>query len=276
MIFTKTNKIIFILLTIALVVVVIARFMVTDDVASPEVEEVVTEYKDMIRIDSPLPKSTVNSPLIITGEARGGWFFEASFPVLLVNWDGLIIGEGFATAEGDWMTEEYVPFKATITYTVDTSVSSAGSIILQKQNASGLPENDDAFEYPIVFANSNTNEPASETDDSALIGTSWQWTHTILLNGDRVTPPGSDFVLSFDGAGKVSSATDCNTLTGTAVTQGEVISFGSFVSTKMFCEGSLETVYASQLGLANSYAIDREVLKMQLNRDYGTMYFTKN
>ena len=111
----------------------------------------VAVYKDLIQVETPLPESEVSSPLVIKGKARGNWFFEASFPVILTNWDGLIIAEGVAQAEGEWMTTDYVPFTTTLTFTVDTRVSNRGSLILKKDNPSGLPEHDDAFEYTVYF-----------------------------------------------------------------------------------------------------------------------------
>ena len=51
------------------------------------------EKLDLIRIDAPRPNATVSSPLTIQGEARGTWFFEADFPVVLTDWDGKIIAE---------------------------------------------------------------------------------------------------------------------------------------------------------------------------------------
>jgi hypothetical protein len=116
---------------------------------------------DIIRNVSVREGETISSPLTITGEARGMWFFEASFPVVLTNWDGLIIAEVPAEAvldpnnpDSTWMTEEYVPFSATITFTTPTPGDPAvnrGSLILQKSNASGLPEHDDAYELQVVF-----------------------------------------------------------------------------------------------------------------------------
>lgn len=105
-----------------------------------------------ITVTSPNPGEAVTSPLTIEGSARGFWFFEATFPVVLTNWDGLIIAEGFATAEGEWMTEDFVPFSAELTFTTpENTPSNRGTLILQKANPSGLPENDDAIEIPIVF-----------------------------------------------------------------------------------------------------------------------------
>lgn len=107
---------------------------------------------DLIRVTTPTQQSAISSPVTITGTARGTWFFEASFPISIVNWDGLIIGEGIATAGGDWMTEDFVPFTASITYTIDQEAPyNRGAIILKKDNPSGLPEHDAAIEIPVFF-----------------------------------------------------------------------------------------------------------------------------
>lgn len=114
--------------------------------------DIQTTYRDRIRVETPIPESTIFSPLTIQGEARGTWFFEASFPVILTDWDGRVIAEGHAEATSDWMTEAYVPFTATLSFEADTSVSNRGTLILKKDNPSGLPEYDDAFEYTVFFA----------------------------------------------------------------------------------------------------------------------------
>lgn len=111
------------------------------------------EKTSLIRIATPRPNQIISSPLTITGEARGNWFFEASFPVILTDWDGRIIARGIAQAKSDWMTTDFVPFEATLTFTVDKETySNKGSLILKKDNPSGLSQNDDALEIPIVFA----------------------------------------------------------------------------------------------------------------------------
>lgn len=105
---------------------------------------------DLIIVDLPIANSQITSPLTFSGKARGTWFFEGSFPVSLVNWDGLIIAEGYATASGEWMTEEYVPFTGTLTFD-KPGYGDRGAIIFQKDNPSGLPENDNALEISIRF-----------------------------------------------------------------------------------------------------------------------------
>ncbi len=111
---------------------------------------------DLISIDAPLQNAVISSPVIITGKARGIWFFEGSFPISIVNWDGLIIGEGIAQAQSEWMTEDFVPFIASITFDFNPETPyNQGAIILKKDNPSGLPEHDNAIEFPILFTKIN-------------------------------------------------------------------------------------------------------------------------
>lgn len=117
----------------------------------------VLEKQDLIRITSPQPNDTIQSPLLIKGEARGVWFFEASFPILLTDGDGTIVAEGFATAKGEWMTKEFVPFEATLTFTNPQNMKSSGSLILKKDNPSGLPEHDDNLQIPVWFESNIKN-----------------------------------------------------------------------------------------------------------------------
>lgn len=105
---------------------------------------------DLIIVDFPIPNSQISSPLTFSGKARGPWFFEASFPVYLVNWDGLIIAQGIATAQGDWMTNDYVPFSGTLEFE-KPDYGERGAIIFQKDNPSGLSEYDNALEMSIRF-----------------------------------------------------------------------------------------------------------------------------
>lgn len=114
------------------------------------------EKADLIRLAVPRPNQTITSPLSITGSARGPWFFEGSFSVVLTDWDGKIIAESLATADGEWMTEEFVPFVSLLEFVSPYQEGSEdfmrrGTIILKKDNPSGLPENDDALEIPVMF-----------------------------------------------------------------------------------------------------------------------------
>ncbi len=108
---------------------------------------------DTIRVTSPAAKSAVTSPLHITGEARGSWYFEASFPVSLLDGDGNTIAQGIASAQGDWMTSDFVPFTADLTYAV-ANISGAArnaTLVLKKDNPSGDPARDASLTVPVVL-----------------------------------------------------------------------------------------------------------------------------
>ncbi len=107
------------------------------------------EMEEFIKVTNPSPNQVISSPLTITGEARGGWFFEADFPVKLLDGKGDEIAVHYATAESDWMTEDFVPFKATIEFKKpDTEI---GYLVLEKDNPSGLKENDASLIIPVRF-----------------------------------------------------------------------------------------------------------------------------
>lgn len=108
------------------------------------------EKNNLIRVNYPLPNQEISSSLEIKGEARGFWYFEASFPIDLINSQGEIIAQGIATAESDWMTEDFVPFSAQLNFAKEVG-DSVGRLILKKDNPSGLSENNDFLELPIIF-----------------------------------------------------------------------------------------------------------------------------
>ena len=92
----------------------------------------------------------VASPLTITGQVTGGgWFNEASFPVKIADGDGRIIGTGVAQAQSDWMSTSSVPFTAIINF--KTPRYATGTVLLSKDNPSGLPANDATLSIPVRF-----------------------------------------------------------------------------------------------------------------------------
>lgn len=105
--------------------------------------------EDMIKVELPYPGSVVGKEFTIVGEARGGWYFEASFPVEVIGQDGEVLAQAPASAKGDWMTTEFVPFTSEIK--VPESYIGPATLILRKDNASGLPENDASVSFPITI-----------------------------------------------------------------------------------------------------------------------------
>jgi len=101
-----------------------------------------------IIISEPQAGDLVVSPLIVKGQARGSWFFEASLPVKLVGANNQVIVAHYGTAESDWMTTEFVPFTAILEF---NTTATSGLLIVSKDNPSGLSENDNSFQIPVNF-----------------------------------------------------------------------------------------------------------------------------
>lgn len=140
---------------------------VTEDVGNAE------EKKDLIVVDTPAPNSILPSTFEVKGKARGNWFFEASFPVTLVAEDGTVLLDSYIMTDSEWMTENFVPFQKTFTF-VNTSGSTNGTLILKKDNPSGLPANDDSLRIPVKFAAANESAGTTSVQvyfNRPLVGT---------------------------------------------------------------------------------------------------------
>lgn len=103
----------------------------------------------MIKVTEPKAGQFITSPLLIKGQARGTWFFEASFPIVLTDAQGEEITTVVAMAKEDWMTEDFVDFEAELTF--DKPENLNGFLIFKKDNPSGLPANDDSISLPVFF-----------------------------------------------------------------------------------------------------------------------------
>lgn len=116
------------------------------------IEDIGNEFDkvDIIRINTPRPNQVISRSVTINGEARGYWYFEASFPIILYDGNGQEIATTIAQAKDNWMTENFVPFEATLSFPVpDTE---GGTLVFKKDNPSGLPEHDDELIVPINFS----------------------------------------------------------------------------------------------------------------------------
>lgn len=115
--------------------------------------------EDMIRVVSPTLNAIISSPFSISGEARGQWFFEGSFPAKLLDANGKEIAVIPITAQGEWMTTDFVPFSGSMMFgKVNTK---KGTLVLQKDNPSGLIENSAQIEIPIIFDPALVSDGAS-------------------------------------------------------------------------------------------------------------------
>ena len=141
-------------LIIVLVIVVAAgliwmRFFKKTAVSPTTSPSATSSLSKPIRVDSVRANDIITSPLIITGAARGTWYFEASFPIKLLDGNGKVIAQIPAQAQSDWMTTNFVPFEAELLF--NKPVTPTGTLVLEKDNPSGLPQNADELRIPIRF-----------------------------------------------------------------------------------------------------------------------------
>lgn len=146
------NKLIIVVLALAIIgglafVVLTANPTVTE---APPVPIVTTDPPPTEPLVSyPQPNQVVASPLEVIGQAPGSWFFEASFPVSLLDGNGQVLASSFAQTEQDWMTVKLLDFKSTLTFA--SSTTATGTLLLANDNPSGLPENSKQLAIPIRF-----------------------------------------------------------------------------------------------------------------------------
>lgn len=109
---------------------------------------------DKIIISSPKTDEIVSSPVVVSGKARGSWFFEGSFPVGIYDSNDKLMGQApvnfVQQSENDtWMTEDFVDFQGRIEFSQPATDS--GYMLFKKDNPSDNPELDESFKLPIKF-----------------------------------------------------------------------------------------------------------------------------
>ena len=114
------------------------------------------EIEPDIIVSSPQPGQTVKSPLLVEGRAKGNWFFEAVFPIRLLDDKGNELAAGQARATSDWMTENLVPFKGEIVFQAGSVKK--GMLVLQNDNPSGIPEKEKQIQIPVNFSPEETTK----------------------------------------------------------------------------------------------------------------------
>ncbi len=159
------NRFLMILAGIMLVIIILLAWMLLATPASGRVPGIVattspattatapaTTYpaplSAQVSLSSPQPNATVSHTFNVSGRAPGPWYFEAQFPIQVRDSNDNIVGRTTGQAQGNWQTDALVPFNATIT--VDASFQGTATLILLKDNPSGLPQNDDSVTIPIV------------------------------------------------------------------------------------------------------------------------------
>jgi len=103
----------------------------------------------------------------------------------------------------------------------------------------------------------------------------WLWQKAIFSDGREVVPKQEGkFAITFTDSEGFSATTDCNSIGGNySVTRG-AITFGTIVSTKMYCEGSQEAEFARLLtDSARYHFTPKGELVLDLKFDSGSVIF---
>jgi Sporulation and spore germination len=105
------------------------------------------------------PKVTVACPFLIKGRIPGNWFFEGQFPIKVLD-NNQNITTIIATASEDWMTTSPVQFEAS--YDCQNCKNNL-NLLFEKDNPSGLPQNNDSILVPIVINCQNSQSTNNST-----------------------------------------------------------------------------------------------------------------
>lgn len=122
--------------------------------------------EDLIQVETPRANETISSPLVIKGKARGAWFFEASFPVKLYDGQGKLLAATTAQAKSDWASEDFVPFEAKLEFLPPET--GKGTLVLEKDNPSGLAENADELRMPVFFSQEDRESQEENQEKRAV------------------------------------------------------------------------------------------------------------
>lgn len=105
---------------------------------------------DSIHVEQPKPGQVIESPLTVTGAARGSWYFEGDFTVKLLTSDGRQLGTGILSAQSNWMSTDSVRFEGQVTFD-RTGVVKRGRLLFESANPSGRPEHQKSAIVPVRF-----------------------------------------------------------------------------------------------------------------------------
>lgn len=135
---------------------------------------------------------------------------------------------------------------------------------------------------PSDVATTTASTTASLEEDEGVIEPSlrtldvkpWQWVGATYKDGSAVAPKTvGDFVMTFSSSGGVSFDTDCNSMSGSYEAYSGGLTFGPIASTKMFCEDSKESEFASLISDTKTYRFTSKGELLLETTDGATVIF---
>lgn len=146
---TKERKENFYILLELLFGLVLIYVMIYPDQKTKNEISSIKQTNDKIIVFTPVQNELIESPYRVMGQARGGWYFEATFPIKLLDANKKEIAATTGQALSDWMTTEFVPFQSELIF--EKPKTDTGSVIFKKDNPSGDPKTDESIEIPVRF-----------------------------------------------------------------------------------------------------------------------------
>jgi heat shock protein HslJ len=108
-----------------------------------------------------------------------------------------------------------------------------------------------------------------------ILGHSWKWNQTVMV-GKTIIDSSDSFSITMTGDGKVQVTTDCNDRQGMfTLGDNQSVIFDGIATTKMYCEGSQEQDFLSDLLKVESYQFEDDKLILLLQSDSGKMEFSR-
>ena len=167
------KKFLSLLFPVFLLLIASGCFDYTDDLPD---EDLINYEWEGIKVDSQSISGVLESPVVVSGEATGTWFFEANFSATLQDTQGNNLATVILTAQDDWMTEDFVPFKGEIPYFLPSS-SESGVLIFEAANPSGLEEHARTFVVPVTLPTATSTvkvfwgstEAVNELNDCSIV-----------------------------------------------------------------------------------------------------------
>jgi heat shock protein HslJ len=110
-----------------------------------------------------------------------------------------------------------------------------------------------------------------------LTDTSWSWIVTEMSDDTRTeTDANASYSITFNADGTLPITTDCNSAQARYTTSGvNSLTILPGAMTRMYCQGSVDTLFVQQLAQADSYKVEGDTLTIMLKMDSGTMTFVK-
>jgi heat shock protein HslJ len=117
---------------------------------------------------------------------------------------------------------------------------------------------------------------ACDGGTSGLVGPTWQWTYLTEFAPLAHSPisDSSRYTMTLADDGTFNLTADCNSVSGTYVTDGDEITMSFGPSTLVACpEDSLGDQFVSLLHTVNTFSVDGDELTLHLEDAAGKMVF---